>query len=458
MFRGSRRFVRLSSIAVLLALAFALLANATAHGDTTVASLIVGPASSELSAIAFDSTNGNLYVVDSNSGVPGTYSSNLPGVYVISGSTNRVVATIDAGPSPGGIAFDSANGDIYVANSGSDTVSVVSGSTDTLVTNVNVGKSPYGIAVDPSNGDVYVANAGSNSTSVISGSTNRQVATVTVGATPLAAAFDSSNGDVYVANRDSGTVSVISGSTQTLVATLTVGSIPEGLAFDSANGDIYVANRNSNSVSVISGSTNTVVATLLVGPEPDGVAFDPADGSIYVANLLSSKLDNSTGSVSVISGLNGTVLTRVLVGYAPLALAFDSTNGEIYVANNGSGYGPSSVSVIGPGEPALGCAQCWLQVGPAVFARLGPYQSVQVTYNNGIGGNVTGIVFAVVHNSLGQTVEISTATLQLQAGANGTAYPVLFGLPSGQYSTTIFAIESSGIAISTTTTLTFTQS
>jgi len=62
----------------------------------------------------------------------------------------------------------------------------------------------------------------------------------------------------------------------------------------------------------------------------------------------------------------------------------------------------------------------------------------------------------VVHNYLGQTVEISTSVLQLGAGAEGSAYTIIFGLASGAYSATFFVVTPSGTAISTSTTASFT--
>jgi len=45
---------------------------------------------------------------------------------VINGATNKVIANISVGSEPEGVAFDSANGYIYVANSHSGTVSIIS--------------------------------------------------------------------------------------------------------------------------------------------------------------------------------------------------------------------------------------------------------------------------------------------------------------------------------------------
>jgi hypothetical protein len=104
---------------------------------------------------------------------------------------------------------------------------------------------------------------------------------------------------------------------------------------------------------------------------------------------------------------------------------------------------------------ACQAGQCWFEVGPPVYAQLGAYQAFKVSYVNFANANVTGIVYLVVHNRLGQTAEYSTSTLQLAAGANGTAYPIAFGLPSGEYSATLFVATPSGVAISVPTTAAF---
>ena len=51
------------------------------------------------------------------------------------------------------------NGDVYVANLGSNTVSVIDLGSTTPSQTIPVGSYPYGVAV-ASNGDVYVANLG----------------------------------------------------------------------------------------------------------------------------------------------------------------------------------------------------------------------------------------------------------------------------------------------------------
>jgi hypothetical protein len=99
---------------------------------------------------------------------------------------------------------------------------------------------------------------------------------------------------------------------------------------------------------------------------------------------------------------------------------------------------------------------CWFVFATPTYAQLGYYSSMEIQYTSGLNATATGIVLMVVHNSLGQTVEISTSVLQLAAGANGTAYEIAFGLESGTYSGTFFVVSTSGTAMSTTTTASFT--
>jgi len=76
---------------------------------------------------------------------------------VINGATNTVIANITVGSWPAWVAYDPSNGYLYVADSGSNTVSVISGKTNTVIANITVGQGPWGVAYDPSNGYIYVA-------------------------------------------------------------------------------------------------------------------------------------------------------------------------------------------------------------------------------------------------------------------------------------------------------------
>jgi len=135
------------------------------------------------------------------------------------------VSTVN-GMEPWGIAYDPSNGYIYVTDWSSGTVSVINGTT--VIATIPVGTNPGGVAYDPSNGYIYVANYGSGTVSVINGANNTVIATIPVGQGPTGVAYDPSNGYIYVADDDSGTVSVINGTT--VIANITVGPFPWGVA------------------------------------------------------------------------------------------------------------------------------------------------------------------------------------------------------------------------------------
>jgi YVTN family beta-propeller protein len=284
-------------------------------------------------ALAYDSANGDIYVVDSY------YASYSGGdVSVIDPATGVVVTTVTLGDHPVAIAYDPANKDLYVADAGAAEVSVINGATNALATTIKVGNLPQAVVYDAINADIYVANSSDGTVSVIDGATNAVDATVTVGTDPLALTVDPDDGDVFVADWSSNDVSIISGATETVTVTTAVGPQPITSTFDSINGDIYVVNADptgNGSVSVLNGSTGAIVTTVGAGVFPDTEAFDPENGDIYVGNLGGT-------AVSVIDGATQYAIPSVNVGDYPDALLYDPDNGDVYVAD----YGANQVAAI----------------------------------------------------------------------------------------------------------------
>jgi hypothetical protein len=74
---------------------------------------------------------------------------------------------------------------------------------------------------------------------------------------------------------------------------------------------------------------------------------------------------------------------------------------------------------------------------------------IMANYLNAAGSNTAlGLVYAVVHNPLGQIVLITPAAITPAAGANATAFLIIAGLPGGVYSVSVFAVDQNDIAIS----------
>jgi YVTN family beta-propeller protein len=297
--------------------------------------------------IAYDSAKGEIFVA--TAGSPGgfnvTSQAGTNTVFVISDSTNTVVARIDMGTPTGNMVYDSGKGEIYATAYGGNKVYVISDSDNSIVATVTVGTYPNGEAYDSAKGEIYVCNGGDGTVSVISDSTHTVVATIKVGANPKGAAYDSAKGEIFITNGNGNTVSVISDSTHTVVATINLpeGNGPNYVAYDPAKGEIFVTDSD-NLVYVISDSTNAVVATVDLNlnhaVSPDGLAYDSSRGEMFVANF-------ATNDVSIISDSTNTVVETVnlplIDNFAgPFFLAYDSAKGEVFVTNQAL----NTVSVI----------------------------------------------------------------------------------------------------------------
>jgi YVTN family beta-propeller protein len=293
------------------------------------------------------------------------------------------------GTIPYGIAYNSANNNMYVANLDSSTVSVISGSTDSVIATILVGRVPIGIAYAPPNNKLYVTNLSSNDVYVINGATNKVIKNIPVGINPLGIAYNPSNNNVYVTNIGDGTITVINTSTDTVVSTIELVNIvspppaitnpvffayspanvamyvgasgqvsvihsvsnadvkdsrmppPDqdsqaaGLAYNNNNNRVYVSAYDSNSVVRINPDTNDFEGTAIpVGMQPIGIVYNPINKNMYVAN-------SGSNTVSVIGPTNSVIAT-IPTGLNPIEIAYNSDNRHIYVTNSGS----NTVSVI----------------------------------------------------------------------------------------------------------------
>jgi YVTN family beta-propeller protein len=81
---------------------------------------------------------------------------------------------------------------------------------------VKVGERPQGLAVDSANHKVYVANTHSGTTTIIDGTTNSIAATLSTGAWPFAIVVDSATHKAYVSSLGGDQVTVIDGTTLTV--------------------------------------------------------------------------------------------------------------------------------------------------------------------------------------------------------------------------------------------------
>jgi YVTN family beta-propeller protein len=347
--RAMSRFHGFTTAAVLLVLilltsgSFAVLASASPTlANTEFARERGGAETSEGSTIAH-STAANS---GSNLLAPSIRaSSTLP---ALGASYGRVAETLDLlndslihgnftdvanGIAPYAVVADSANGNVYVADSSSLGVSVVDGSNGTLIGSIPTVNTPTALAVDPNHGVLFVVTrpveflGTMGNVTMVATSTDRVIATVPVHGIPSAATYDPANGYLYVTLVSKDVVAVVNTATDVLVGTLPVGTSPDAAAYNAGNGFVYIANNGSANITAIDGANDSIASSIPVGTDP--VALQPLDGTddLYVAEFGSDAL-------GIVNLTTNELVDSVSLGFGPQGLAEDSSLGLVYTDNS----------------------------------------------------------------------------------------------------------------------------
>jgi YVTN family beta-propeller protein len=236
----------------------------------------------------------------------------------------HVVATVQVGSGPLGVAVTPDDQEVYVTNFGQDatlspggveghTVSVIRTSSNKVVATIEVGNLPAGVAISPDGKRAYVTSRRNNQVWVIDTATHAVVKTIPVQTEPANLAFTPNAQRAYVTNFGSNSVSVIDTATESVVAVpdgnaIHVGFVPIGITISPDGTRAYVVNVFSNNVSVIDTATNTVVATINVALGPRAVAITPSGDRAYVTNFLNNTvfaIDTATNTVVDVIPVNG---------------------------------------------------------------------------------------------------------------------------------------------------------
>jgi hypothetical protein len=166
-----------------------------------------------------------------------------------------------------------------------------------------------------------------------------------------------------------------------------------------------------------------------------------------VGSILTNGVGAGTGSFTVPSSIQTSTGIQSVVSGTIYSVELQESG----VATNQALASPPTLGVGSVSSTSCNTTSCMSVSGTPAQTTQGAYSGVTSTFTNTSNAPVTAFVYAVVHNALGQTVDISTATVTASAGGSVTAFNALFGLPPGTYSVTIFVTSSSGTAISTST-------
>lgn len=312
------------------------------QNSTVVASIPVGNYS-ELGA--YDPADGFVYFV-------------LPSAQevVVLNGTSIVGFVPTPGPYPHGIVYDPADREMYVANGTCVTVL----NNTTVIASVQVvgnGRSAWDLAYDAANGDVYVL-VGPGTITILNGTNNVSFSPlVPAQSYPFSLTYDPVNGLVYVPLGYNGSVAVFNGTSYS--GNVPASGAPFDVVVDASNGLAYTLSypgSNSNALTVLNGST--VVGNVWVPAPPTGAAFDPAIGDLLVAGG-----NFSTNGSSVAVAIRGTnVQFEIPIGSGTVGVGVDPLTGYAYLPSytgNASVLGPGSFYSITFNESGLEAGWAW---------------------------------------------------------------------------------------------------
>jgi YVTN family beta-propeller protein len=284
-----------------------------------------------------------------------------------------VVATIQVGHSPNGIAVDPITAEVWVANTQDNTVSVINEKTFTVTDTISgLSTAPLGVAVNTKTDRVYVTNNPQTSSAtppgevtVINDKDHKPIAVVTNIPDPRGVDVNPATNLVYVAstfgsslaltcNPGVGSVFVINATSNTIIKRITYPfSCPVAVAVDPVTNRIYTSDFGST-VGVIDGSTNTLLTLVNISGNPCLISALPPVfvGVGITVNVVTDKIYAAgvdTDVVNVIDGSSNTVVKQIPVGTSPCGVNVDTAANRIYVANSGTNRNvppAPSVSVI----------------------------------------------------------------------------------------------------------------
>lgn len=273
---------------------------------------------------------------------------------------NTVVATINTGVNPSGIAITSDNRTAYIANvnnyaiTDEYTVSVLNLDKNTVkktITDPNFNE-PYTVTIDPDGEKAYVTNSNGSTISIISTKTNKVIG--------LIPGFDGPSGMVIIPNGkrayvnnyggpqglgggNGKTISVVDLKTNMIVDTIEVGLGPVSLILSPDGKFVYVLNYEngipgSGTMSIIQTKNNQVIDTIPGLFGPFDLAITPNGKYIYVTNFGSNDFDPIGTTVSVINVKKRAITDTIDLSLQPSGIAIDPKGRFAYVTNYNSLY------------------------------------------------------------------------------------------------------------------------
>jgi hypothetical protein len=189
---------------------------------------------------------------------------------------------------------------------------------------------------------------------------------------------------------------------------------------------------------------------------PNGFEGTTTSGT-FVGTLTANAYGEGMGTLTV----PGAIQTSTGIQSVSLGTGYQvelQEAGPSIATNNVALATPPSIVVGGTtGSCSNEGTTCMVLSGTPTVGKSGANTVISTSFTNNSNAPQTAYIYAVVHNALGQTVLYATSTLNgVAPGASETGQLVLFGLPSGTYTATVFVVSTTGTALSTSATVSVT--
>ena len=239
-------------------------------------------------------------------------------IAVIDPITLKVTRTFASGDDPEAFSVHQ-NGNIYISNEEDAKASVFVPGTGELVAEIDVGIEPEGVAISPDGKRVVITSESSNMLHIIKIPEHEIERNILVGARPRSAAFSRDSKVIFSTSEISGEVKkydVASGEQLGTVALGNAKAKPKDIVISLDGERLFVAGGRANRVYVLDAQTLKILKAIRVGKRVWGLALSANGERLY-------STDGVDHQVSVIDTLSDAVIQTIPVGKFPWGIVID---------------------------------------------------------------------------------------------------------------------------------------
>ncbi len=322
--RGARLWWRIGPV-ILLALALLGLVSAIPVRASPVLRTVPVGLFPSLPVVA--EAQGRLFVANTNDGT----------VSVLNTRDGRLLRTtpvgIQAGAHIWNIAADAPSGHVFV-RTGDDVLTMLDATSGAVVRTLSLGPCSQGLAVDTRDARLFVAQCQDGTVRMIDARSGRMVTTIHVGGQPREVAVDEQTGRVFVVGNEpggGGRISLLDAASGRVLRTFALGADPcLCITTPLPDGPVFVDDDQTAQVYVLDARSARLVRTIKIGMDIYDHAIDPRTGQVFLVGAPAGAAGGAApyigpGRLVVLDGHSGRVVRRVTLSAPPSSVALDAS-------------------------------------------------------------------------------------------------------------------------------------